>query len=112
MKLLNGLRAEPVATTGLVTAVLGLATILGLEPKLAGAIGTLIGALLAFPVRNAVWPQAHVVDAVRTAADLTAESLGPETVGPAGTASPTGTLTAAVAADEVLKGMGVSRRNR
>lgn len=51
---------EPVALAGVVTAGLGLATVLGLDPPVAGSIGMLLGALIALG-RSIVTPTSEVV---------------------------------------------------
>lgn len=75
------LKAEPVAVMAVLTAASGLAVLLGASKPLLGAIVTLIGALLAFPVRSAVAPVGKVAEV----ATQVAAQLDPVTVGLAGT---------------------------
>lgn len=118
--LLSGLRAEPVATMAVVTAALGIAVFFGLDEKLSGLIGVLIGAVLAFPVRSGVTPNATAVkatqDAATEAALATANQLDAVTAGVKGIATEAGQGIAAnvadIAANSALKLAGFSRSDR
>lgn len=118
--LLRLLKGEPVATMAIVTAAIGLATILGAPEKAMGAIAVLLGAVLAFPVRDAVAPVAAVVETTRkAAADAAAQvasRLDGETVGQVGVitdhAAELATTAADAAADAALRNLGVGRKAR
>lgn len=118
--LLRLLKGEPVATMAIVTAATGLAVIAGADEKLCGAIGVLIGAILAFPVRNVVTPVASAVETTRKAASdaaaQVASRLDDETAGQVGVitdhAAELVTTAADAAADAALRNLGVSRKDR
>lgn len=86
--LLRLLKAEPVATMAVVSALTGLAVLAGVPEDLCGAVAVLIGAVLAFPVRSNVRPEAQVAALVTEAAEQAstqvAKTLSVETVGAVG----------------------------
>lgn len=118
--LLRLLKGEPVATMAIVTAATGLAVIAGLDEKLCGAAGVLIGAILAFPVRNVVTPVIAAVATTKAAAHdaaaQVASRLDGETAGQVGTitdhASQLVDTAADSAADAALRTLGVKRKER
>lgn len=113
-------KGEPVATMAVVSAFFGVLTLLGVEPKFTGAVGVLIGAVLAFPVRDGVNTVATTVTAVREAtqeaASTVASQLGEATIGEVGVLTGTGaavaTNAAALASEAALVGLGVKRKDR
>lgn len=119
-QLLRVLKGEPVATMAIVSAVTGLAVIAGLDEKLCGAIGVLIGAILAFPVRSGVTPVASAVASTRAAAHdaaaQVASRLDDETAGAVGTitdhAAQLVDTAADSASDAALRGLGVTPKGR
>ena len=74
-----------------ITAVLGVLVLVGVNEKVSGSIGVLIGAILAFPVRSGVTPVATAVTLVKEAAGQAAEAVAsgidPKTAGPVGMVS-------------------------
>lgn len=116
MNLMKLLKAEPVATTSIISAAIGLATILGAPEKVMGALGILLGALLAFPVRGTVTTVAKTVEVVAQASAMAAEStaaqLTPETVGALGSVPAPEVVedAARMATTVALTGLGLSRR--
>lgn len=120
MKLLALLKAEPVATMAVVSAANGVLILFGVPKEPLGAVSILIGAILAFPVRSGVAPLQHVVQTANVAAEAAAkgvaEQLTPETVGGrgeiTGAALGIATETAGNAADQALRQLGVSRKDR
>lgn len=118
--LLRTLKGEPVATMAIVTATIGVATILGAPEKIMGSIAILIGALLAFPIRSGVTPVADAVTATKEAAAAAAanvaESLNSHSAGALGTITEEAAIVAATAADDAsntaLKAIGVSKKAR
>lgn len=114
------LRGEPVASMAIVTAAIGVATILGAPEKVMGAIAILIGAILAFPIRSGVAPVAAVVTATRAAAveaaTAVAEQVNSHTAGPIGAITEEAAAVAATAADDAadqaLRNLGVKRNAR
>jgi hypothetical protein len=94
MNVLKLLKAEPVASMAVVTAVLAIFTLVGIPKGVTSAIGGLIAALLAFPVRNGVAPMSHVVKAVTAAASDAAvgvaAAIDTTTAGAAGVLTPAG----------------------
>lgn len=112
-------KAEPVSVVAAVTAALGVATILGLDPELAGALEVLIGAVLVV-VRQVVTPVATAAATAATAASdaavLVAAALQPETVGPEGEITENGLTVASLASSEAahdaLKKLGVPQKVR
>lgn len=119
-KLLGSLKAEPVATMAIVTAAIGVATILGAPEKIMGAIAILIGALLAFPIRGSVTPTTTAATTVKVAAKAAAnmalEQVNSHTAGPIGaTTEESRTLATEVAteaSDLALKAIGIKRKER
>jgi hypothetical protein len=119
----NGLwRAEPAALIGAVRAVLVAAVGFGLDLS-AEQITSLVLALEAIATvltRKAVVSPVTLVEATKkaatTAASVVAEDLAPDTVGIAGRLSDAGAVVADVAAadaaHQVLKDLGVSRKDR
>lgn len=113
------LRVEPVAWLGLGAAIETLLVLLGADKVLLAAIGGVLVAGAAV-VRQMVAPLPHVVevtkDAAHAAAKATAEALSPETVGNrnelGGAALGIATEAAAGAADQALRELGVSRKDR
>ena len=61
MTVLQRIQREPTLLTGVVTAAVGLAILLGLDPKVAGGITLLIGALITLVLRAFVTPSSEVV---------------------------------------------------
>lgn len=114
------LHGEPVASMAIVTAAIGVATILGAPEKIMGAIAILIGALLAFPIRSGVTPVATAATTVKVAAKAAAnmalEQVNSHTAGPIGaTTEESRTLATEVAteaSDLALKAIGIKRKER
>jgi antitoxin (DNA-binding transcriptional repressor) of toxin-antitoxin stability system len=113
-------RSEPVATMAVVTAVLGVLTLVGVSKTATGPIGILIGAILAFPVRSGVTPNATVVQVAKTAAQAAATTVAgtidTASAGVAGTITEAGAAIADIATTDVvnsvLKDAGFSRKDR
>lgn len=111
------LRGEPVATMAVVTAVLGVLTLVGISTNVTGPVGILIGAVLAFPVRSAVAPVGKVAATVRAvaqdAAATAAASLDRTTVGLTGevtaAASTIVSEAASLASNLALNDLGVGK---
>lgn len=118
MSVWRAVRAEPVATMAVVTAIVGLAIVLGAPAKVLGALEMLIGAVLAFPVRSGVMPTTKVARAVTKAATQAAETavreVGADTVGRVGEVTNAGLHVvgeaAQLATTTVLDTIGITDR--
>jgi hypothetical protein len=115
-------RTEPAAVIGAVRAVLVAAVGFGLDlsgEQITGLILALEAVAVLITRRSVVAPST-LVDAARKSAELAAtvvaEDLAPETVGVAGTVSGVGhdvaITAAALAANDVLRDLGVGRKDR
>lgn len=99
------LRDEPAMVRSTVAAVLSLALVLGLDPKLGGAIASLIIVIAGFWIRSSVYPQRAVEVLVNAGAQQTATDLAAADTGPGGQLTTTGAAVARQAAHEVLAGV-------
>jgi hypothetical protein len=88
-----------------VAALLGLALVLGVDPKLGGAVGSLITFMAGVWIRLRVYPQRAVEVLVNTVAQQTATDLAAADTGPGGQLTTTGEAVARQAAHEVLAGV-------
>lgn len=113
-------RSEPARAAAVATVVLAWLATAGVPDEIVGGLGTLLAALLGWPIRDAVTPVANVAGTVRAAAEKaaldTAQRLDEEIVGPAGqlTDRATGVVIEAAgdAAHDALNALGVRRKYR
>lgn len=99
------LRNEPALVGTIVSAVIGLALVLGLDPTLGGAIGALLTVIAGVWIRSSVYPQAAVDVLVNAGAQQTATALAAADTGPVGQLTTTGQAVAQQAATDVLTGV-------
>lgn len=99
------LRDEPALVGTIVSAAIGLALVLGLDPTVGGAIGSLVTVLAGVWIRGSVYPQRAVTALVNAGAQQTATDLAAAGTGPGGQLTTTGQAVAAQAAHEVLAGI-------
>ena len=99
------LRDEPALVGTIVSAVIGLALVLGLDPTLGGAIGSLLTVAAGVWIRSSVYPQSAVTTLVNTATQQTATDLAAAGAGDTGELTTTGEAVARQAAHEVLAGV-------
>lgn len=117
---LGWVKGNPARTMAVATVVLGWLALAGVPAGVVAGLGTILGAVLAVPVHNAVTPVSNLVpvaqSAAARAASATARALSDETAGVAGSITDTGAQVAAMAAIEAthsaLKELGVSRKTR
>jgi len=99
------LRDEPALVGTIVSAVIGLALVLGLDPAWGGAIGSLVTVLAGVWIRSSVYPQRAVTNLVNAGAQQTATALAAADTGAGGQLTTTGQAVAKQAAADVLAGV-------
>jgi hypothetical protein len=99
------LRDEPALVGTIVSAAIGLALVLGLDPTVGGAIGSLVTVLAGVWIRASVYPQRAVEVLVNAGAQQTATDLAAAGAGDTGELTTTGEAVARQAAHEVLAGV-------
>jgi len=99
------LRDEPALIGTGVAALLGLALVLGVDPKLGGAVGSLLTFMAGVWIRLRVYPQRAVTALVNAGAQRTATDLAAADTGPGGQLTTTGQAVAKQAAAAILAGV-------
>lgn len=99
------LRDEPALVGTIVSAAIGLALVLGLDPTVGGALGSLLTVVAGVWIRSSVYPQRAVTALVNAGAQQTATALAAADTGPGGQLTTTGEAVAADAARDVLAGV-------
>jgi len=99
------LRDEPALIGTGVAALLGLALVLGVDPTLGGAIGSLLTFMAGVWIRLRVYPQRAVTALVNAGAQQTATDLAAAGAGDTGELTTTGEAVARQAAADVLTGV-------
>jgi hypothetical protein len=99
------LRDEPALVGTIVSAAIGLALVLGLDPIIGGAAGSLITVVAGVWIRSSVYPQGAVTALVNAGAQQTATDLAAAAAGATGELTTTGQAVARQAAHEVLAGV-------
>jgi len=99
------LRDEPALVGTIVSAAIGLALVLGLDPNVGGALGAFVTVVAGVWIRASVYPQRAVTALVNAGAQQAATDLAAADSGPAGQLTTTGQAIAAQAASDVLAGV-------
>jgi hypothetical protein len=99
------LRDEPALVGTIVSAAIGLALVLGLDPTVGGALGSLVTVLAGVWIRASVYPQRAVEVLVNAGAQQAVTDLAAAGAGDTGELTTTGQAVAAQAAHEVLAGI-------
>lgn len=99
------LRDEPALVGTIVSAVIGLALVLGLDPTVGGAVGALVTVIAGVWIRASVYPQRAVTALVNAGAQQAVTDLAAADTGPGGQLTTTGQAVAKQAAADVLAGV-------
>jgi len=99
------LRDEPALVGTIVSAIIGLALVLGLDPTLGGAIGSLLTIAAGIWIRSSVYPQRAVTALVNAGAQRAVTDLAAAGAGDTGELTTTGQAVAKAAAADVLAGV-------
>lgn len=98
-------RDEPALVGTVVSALVGLALVLGVDSDVAGAVAALITVLAGIWIRASVYPQRSVDILVNAGAQRAATDLAAAAAGPSGQLTTTGEAVARQAASDVLAGV-------
>jgi hypothetical protein len=99
------LRDEPALVANIVSAIIGLALVLGVDPILGGAIGSLLTVAAGVWIRSSVYPQRAVTALVNAGAQQAVTDLTAAGAGQTGQLTTTGQKVAKQAAADVLAGV-------
>ena len=99
------LRDEPALVGTIVSALIGLALVLGVDAQVGGAVGALLTVVAGVWIRSSVYPQRAVTALVNAGAQQTATDLAAAGAGNTGELTTTGSAVARQAAHEVLAGI-------
>ncbi len=99
------LRDEPALVRSFVAALISLVLVLGVDPKLGAAVGSLLTIGAGIWIRASVYPQRAVTELVNAGAQRAVTDLAASQTGPAGVLTTTGEAVAAQAASDVLAGV-------
>lgn len=98
-------RDEPALVGTVVSALLGLALVLGVDTDIAGAVAALITVLAGIWIRASVYPQRSVDILVRAGAQRAVTDMAAADTGQGGQLTTTGEAVADKAAHDVLEGV-------
>lgn len=98
------LRDEPALVGTIVSAAIGLGLVLGLDPTVGAALGSLITVVAGVWIRSSVYPQRAVEVLVNAGAQQAVTDLAAADTGPGGQLTTTGEAVARQAASDVLAG--------